>query len=311
MRFWLLAIGAGLTSALLYGSIISTNGWGGSPVSLLLVYFAQLPLMLAGLSLGPIAGMVASTTGVIALFLLGSAMISGGFAIGTALPSVLVSRQALLMRSPSPERTEWYPLGSVLGWLVLWAGTITSIALILLLGQNENFYTDLQDMIGRILLQMVPQVSGAERDNLAETLAKILPGIIALSWLTMTVINACLAQSIAKKLHINTRPSADIVTLQLPRWLLVALPTAAFLGLWGNDMGYVAQNLLLVLLLPLFLVGLAVIHVFARNRQNFRSLILGFSYALILIIGWPAILVAGIGLVDQLVGLRQRMTDLA
>lgn len=311
MRFWLLSIGAGLTSALLYGGVISTNGWGGTPASLILVYFAQLPLMLIGLSFGSASGIIAGATGIIALFVAGGAIISGSFALGSAFPSVLVSRQALLSRSSADGQTEWYPLGAVLAWLVLWGAAVTSVILLLLFSQQDDFPATLQVALSSTLQKMAPQLSDVDRHSLATTVSQILPGITALSWLAMTVVNACLAQAIAKKLGLNMRQNSDISTLQLPRWLLIALAASALLGLLGSSIGYIAQNLLLVFLLPLFLVGLAVIHVFARQRQNLRPLILGISYGLIVIIGWPAVLVTGIGLIDQLVGLRQRMTGLA
>lgn len=311
MRFWLLSVGAGLTSALLYGGVISTNGWGGTPASLILVYFAQLPLMLIGLSFGSASGIIAGATGIIALFVAGGAIISGGFALGSAFPSALVSRQALLSRSAANGQIEWYPLGSVLAWLVFWGAAVTSVILLLLFSQQDDFPATLQVLLSNTLQKMAPQLSDVDRHSLATTVSQILPGITALSWLTMTVVNACLAQAIAKKLGLNMRQNSDISTLQLPRWLLIALPASALLGLLGSNVGYMAQNLLLIFLIPLFLVGLAVIHVFARQRQNLRPLILGISYGLIVIIGWPAVLVTGIGLIDQLVGLRKRMTGLA
>ena len=311
MRFWLLSIGAGLTSALLYGGVISTNGWGGTPASLILVYFAQLPLMLIGLSFGSASGIIAGATGIIALFVAGGAIISGGFAVGSAFPSALVSRQALLSRSTADGQIEWYPLGSVLAWLVLWGATVTSVILLVLFSQQHDFPATLQVLLSSTLEKMAPQLSDVDRHSLATTVSQILPGVTALSWLAMTVVNACLAQAIAKKLGLNMRQNSDISTLQLPRWLLIALAASALLGLLGSNIGYTAQNLMLIFLLPLFLVGLAVIHVFARQRQNLRPLILGISYGLIVIIGWPAVLVTGIGLIDQLVGLRQRMTGLA
>lgn len=311
MRFWLLSIGAGLTSALLYGGVISTNGWGGTPASLILVYFAQLPLMLIGLSFGSASGIIAGATGIIALFVAGGAIISGGFALGSAFPSALVSRQALLSRSAADGQIEWYPLGSVLAWLVLWGAAVTSVILLVLFSQQNDFPATLQVLLSSTLQKMAPHLSDADRHSLATTVSQILPGVTALSWLAMTVVNACLAQAIAKKLSLNMRQNSDISTLQLPRWLLIALAASALLGLLGSNVGYMAQNLLLIFLLPLFLVGLAVIHVFARQRQTLRPLILGISYGLIVIIGWPAVLVTGIGLIDQLVGLRQRMTGLA
>ena len=62
----LIAIAAGCASALMFASIIS-----GAPISLLLCYFAPLPLMVAALGWGPLAatiGGIMAATGLGALF---------------------------------------------------------------------------------------------------------------------------------------------------------------------------------------------------------------------------------------------------
>ena len=62
----LIAIAAGCASALMFASIIS-----GALISIVLLYFAALPLMVAGLGWGPLAatiGGIGAATGLIAIF---------------------------------------------------------------------------------------------------------------------------------------------------------------------------------------------------------------------------------------------------
>jgi hypothetical protein len=53
------------------------------------------------------------------------------------------------------------------------------------------------------------------------------------------------------------------------------------------------------------LVGLAVLHSITA-RLAFRSFIIGAVWALVLVLGWPLVLAAILGLADSAIGLRGR-----
>jgi hypothetical protein len=84
----------------------------------------------------------------------------------------------------------------------------------------------------------------------------------------------------------------------LPDWLgfgLAGVALAAVLA--GGDVGYVASNMAVLLLIPFVFLGLAVIHRWAKGRPN-GALVLAVTYGLlILAFGWAAAAVAGLGLV--------------
>ena len=75
----------------------------------------------------------------------------------------------------------------------------------------------------------------------------------------------------------------------------------------GGDgqLAYLALNVVIVLLVPFFFAGLAVVHAFASGRQA-RTLLLVVFYFFLLVSGWPIALVIGLGVIEQWAGLRRR-----
>src|SRR5450755_3540296 len=111
----LIALAAGCASALMFASIVS-----GALISLLLLYFAPLPLMVAALGWGPLAatiGGILAATGLGAIFGLPYCI---AFVVTVALPAWWLGHLALLGRpaagaspgngaAPVAPDLEWYP----------------------------------------------------------------------------------------------------------------------------------------------------------------------------------------------------------
>ena len=89
----LIAIGAGVLSATLATAFLS-----GAPGAMVFVYLASLPRFMAGLALGPKAGMVSSAVGFMAAGLVGGGLSAGVFGLTQALPAWMIVRQMLLQR---------------------------------------------------------------------------------------------------------------------------------------------------------------------------------------------------------------------
>lgn len=127
-----------------------------------------------------------------------------------------------------------------------------------------------------------------------------------LVWLGMLAVNGILAQGALLRLGRALRPAPDIKQLELPRWLDVAVAVVLAVALLASgDIGYVAQNLLLMLLLPYLFAGLAVAHRWI-GRTGAAAPLLLVPFYLLLLLGWVAPLVVGIGLIDQVVGHRRK-----
>src|ERR1700738_3513341 len=129
----LIAIAAGCASALMFASIIS-----GALISLLLFYLAPLPLMVAALGWGPLCATIGGITAATVLGLTFGLPFCVAFAVAIALPAWWLGHLALLGRpfaagaAPSNDEQvlEWYPVGRILLWIVIFAAIMMTVALI-------------------------------------------------------------------------------------------------------------------------------------------------------------------------------------
>lgn len=94
--------------------------------------------------------------------------------------------------------------------------------------------------------------------------------------------------------------------LTLPFWMTGLLGTAALLILLGPPARFLGGNAMIVLGVPFCLAGLAVVHAFARRLAR-PAMPLAAFYVLIGLFGWPLLLLALLGLLDGLLGLRRRL----
>ena len=134
----LIALAAGAASALMFASMVS-----GALISVLLLYLAPLPLMVAALGWGPLCatiGGIAAATGLGAIFGLPYCI---AFVVAVALPAWWLGHLALLGRpianseaSPengattTPPLLEWYPVGRILLWIAGFAVLTTMSVLV-------------------------------------------------------------------------------------------------------------------------------------------------------------------------------------
>ena len=297
-----IAVLGGVTSALFYLSVL----FGGAG-ALILGYLAPLPLFLAGLWLGSTASILAGLAGAVAVWMAaGSAFVAGTYLVTGALPAVIVVRQALLARALPNGDIEWYPPGRLLMVLTGLGLAGFAGAVIMALGQPDG----LEGVVRRVLVAMAGQIfpTGGETapDADAFWLATALPGIAVLSWLIMTIVNAVLAQGVLMRFNRNQRPPMALADVEVPGWLVPAFLAASLGAAVAPDpVSFHAVNAALILALPLAFAGLAVVHVMARSRSARLPILVGF-YMFLFLFGWPIILVIGLGMIEQWIGLRRR-----
>lgn len=311
-RFWLFTIGGGVTSALLYLSMLLYSG-GMSGAALLLSYIAQLPIFMVGLALGPAAGAFAGLTGIVMSTVIGGGLIVGALYLGVhAVPSVLLIRQAMLNRTDEQGQVEWYPSRLLAGWLTALGLAASAIALAVPFVIAGGLEAGLKEIFGDRIARM-PQIPGSAANDLpgnpqlATLLAVVFVGLAVASWQIMILINATLAQGLLARFGLNMRPGLDIAYLELPRWIGVALLAALPVALVApGDLGLVGINAVLVLSIAFLLLGFGVMH-FAVRRWFGGSLALVLLYPVVLITGFPLLLILLFGLIDHWTGLRRRL----
>jgi Predicted membrane protein (DUF2232) len=279
----------------------------GSSSSLILVYLAQLPLFLAGLWGGVNAAALAGLAASVILLGASNSMAVGLFAAVNVVPVVLLVRQALLARPAADGTVEWYPPGLLTAWLT-GLGLAGIVGGVLLLGGPDSVQASVREALAPALDRLFAK-DASEREDLAGLLAMIMPGIVAVSWMVMTVTNAALAQGLLARFGWSWRPSPDLAALSLPLWVPAILLVAAAATALSGIARFLGINVLIALSVPFCLAGLAVLHAMARRLPRPAVLLAGF-YVLAGLFGWPLLIAMFLGLLDSAVGVRRRLPAL-
>lgn len=309
-RDLLLALAFGAASALAHAAI----AFGGAG-ALIFALLAPLPIFYAGLALGPRSALIAGAAGTAASLALGP-LVALGFLVEVALGPFLLTRQAVLFRTGPGGSPEWYPVGWLFGWLAGIAAAALTALHIWFLDADGGLTGALERTLTVYLEQLreagVLRELGLQQEPalVAATMARILPGAAAAVWMLVMIANGALAQGLALRFGKAIRPVAALVTLQLPIWLLVALPAVLVLSFLDGPVGAWAASLVPVAMMPVLFQGCAVVHVLAR-RTPMAGLVIGCFYALMLIFGALVLVVILLGIAEHWLKVRRRVLDAA
>jgi hypothetical protein len=300
----LLAAGGGTVSAAMYLSVIA-GGFG----ALILAYLAPLPLLLAGLGMGTAAVLIGGGAAAVAVAAVAGPVVAAVFGLATLLPAFVVSRQALLARSAPDGTLEWYPPGPLVMTLA-WLGVLlVAVAALAAADHPGGLQSWLDARLAAGLSGLVEEIgpAGGSDDGIVVPLSRVLPAIVAASWVTMVVVNAALAQGLLMRLGCNRRPAMRMADLSLaPSALLGPAVAGGLAAVLPEPLDYAALNAALVLTVPFFFAGLATVHAFAQTR-GMRPVVLVAFYGFLVLIQWMVPLVICLGVVEQWAGLRHRL----
>ena len=307
IQIGLFGVIAGLTAALLFAAPL-----GGTVFAFPLFLLASLPIAIAGLGWGSLAGGVALIAASLAIGAFFSPLAAVLFVCLSGGPIFWLARLTVLSRptdAADPSRGhEWYPLGRILlhaafvvaGGIVI-AGFLTGF-------DPDALAIDLADSLARWLAaapdfgpaptadQLLPFV----RVNLV-----VMPYVIAALGLLLVIFNLWLGAVIAKASGRFARPAERLWTVALPNagpiGFIVALGAALLPGPPGEVAGAFAGSLGCAVAI----VGLAVLHAVTQG-SGARSFILGLTYMILFVFGFPIVLFALLGLGESFFHLRAR-----
>lgn len=299
-----MALAAGLASALMFASITS-----GAPIALLLINLAPLPLMVVGVVWGPLSaaiGGIAAMTVIASLFGL---PYSGMFAVVNALPAWWLAHLVLLARSVPKEAAvvnpddplEWYPVGRILLWIVVFATIITATTL-LMMGTDA---ATIQNTIRKGWSDVLESTGLTLNDSTLDALVMIAPIGAEMAAVAMLTLNLWLAAKIAATSGRLHRPWPDLKNTTLPTVMIAALLAAIVCCFSGGLPGILAQVVTAGLSMAYALTGFAVLHTLTLAMKS-RPLWLGCAYAVVAGFAWALLAVALLGLADAVFGLRER-----
>jgi len=307
----LIGIAAGCASALMFASMIS-----GVLISLLLIYLAPLPLMVAALGWGPLSATIGGITAATVLGAIFGLPFCVVFAITVALPAWWLGHLVLLGRpvaggvslgngaEPVAPILEWYPIGRILLWLSGFAALNTMAALL-------AFGTDVAAVTGALreslLLFLGPHDTTvtAEIDQLVNMMVTVAPSLGAISVMMMLTFNLWLAAKITATSGRLHRPWPDLKSAVLPPLTLAALCAAIAFCFAGGLLAILAQIITAVLMMAYALTGFAVLHTLTLALKS-RALWLGCTYAIVVLFVWPVVAMVVLGIADAVFGFRQR-----
>jgi hypothetical protein len=306
----LIAIAAGSASALMFASMVS-----GALISVLLLYLAPLPLMVAALGWGPLCatiGGIAAAIGLGAMFGLPYCI---AFAVAIALPAWWLGHLALLGRpvpnaiasgngaSSATPVLEWYPVGRILVWTTGFA-VLTTMAVLLTLGSDAATITGVIRR-GAVLMLGPDEAANGEAKRGIDVLVTIAPAAAAIVAMMTLTLNLWLAARITATSGRLQRPWPDLKATALPPMILAVLSAAIAFCFVGGLLAILAQTVAAALVMAYALVGFAVLHTVTLALKN-RALWLSCSYAIVTVFGWPVLAMAALGLADAVFSLRQR-----
>jgi hypothetical protein len=294
-----LVVAAGLVS----GATMVLGGF----VGVILGFFAPLPLFLVGLSRGYISAAVATLAGtgiVLAFSPSPGAMTALQYALVFGAPTVWLCRLALLSR-PGASGAEWYPSGRLLLWAIAFPAAAFLALYAAFIGADGGLKGAIARLLGRMLEVLAELPIQKPPPELLAAIAEFFPPMTALTWLAIVVGNGLAAQALARRLRRNVRPGFALAEFTLPRWLLAPLVPTLVLTFFPGDAGFLGRTLAILLLVPYFFLGLALVHSFAARWRGRVGVLVAFYLALFFF-GWPALLVAALGVANQLMGLRKQ-----
>ena len=306
-RAQLIPLGAGVVAALLHLSVTL-----GSPGAFMLAYFAQAPIVAPGLALGFMPAAVAAAIAAV-LVALGSPGVGAlsFFVLTSALPVLIIVYFAIQNRIRDgvgeDGSVEWYPVGRLLGWLTFLALVAFVAAYLVFLGAENGVRGATETYLRNVLgaLRNV-QADAAAVDQLITTMAAIFPAVAAASWLLMIVVNGVMAQKFLTASGKNLRPIPAYSEIEVPIWPAAVVIFGALVAIFGGNAGFFGINVMLIGTIPFFFIGLAVLHSISAAWPGRLFLLVG-AYLFLVLLVWPAAIIALLGLIEHWVRLRERM----
>lgn len=280
---WLAATAGGLMAATL-----SLWAMRGLPLGFAAFWLAPLPLFAAGLGFGP--GAVAGAAGLAAAI---HAMLAGTLPMLVFLVAFGIPAAAMVIAGFRGGRIE---PGMPLALLGIWPAIAILGTAFAMSGMPGGFEGAL-----RIAVENgVARMGGDPASFPVDEMVRIMPAALGF-WAAVSLsVNGAAAQSALARSGYALAPTPRWSEVRLPSWY-PALPgagAAAWL-VFGGAADVATLAVLLALLVPVFLQGVAAVHRRSAGRPG-RSFMLGIFYAGLVILSVPAaIAVTAFGFFEQ------------
>lgn len=319
-QHWLIGLGAGLVSAVVFVS--ASTG----PMHMRAVLFALTPLAiaLAGLGWGWRTGLIAGITGAAVLAIVsGNPLLTAVFALTQAMPMVVLVYLAGLSRpaeegdvqtstNTSPAAAlEWYPIGRLVIWAVGLSALI-AVGLIVAFGATDPaFISDLEAKLAETIKSNMEGISGdtpLSDENIA-ALTKLaiamMPAGGAIALAASLLFSLWISARITHASEQFERPWPDLSAITYPTGTAFCLALAMAATFLPQPFEMLAAAVLGALLFAYLLLGLAVVHYTTRGNP-WRSFALWALYVGVLFAKGVALIVILLGISETFLRLRSK-----
>ncbi len=321
------ALGGGVASALL--SMLTLTH---PPATMAMGALAPLPLMIAAIGFGPLAGGIAVLVGgaFVALFELraghlvltamqspaAAAIDVGMFLLSLGLPAALLgvaARQNVSAVTTPRARPEERLLGRLAIISVAFAFLAVAGALAVAVGANGGLdaFNALLTKTFEKVWQAIAEKRGlpatVDIGQVAKQMTLLVPSVLAAAMVFFYLGNLWLAARIAQLSDLLGAPWPDLPRhMRVPRPLAALLAVSLPLSVLGGPVGFYARILSAALIAMLAIQGLAVLHALTRNRGSRVPLLLLVYLTFAVMTPWPLVLWGAVGLLDSFFSFRDR-----
>ena len=301
---------AGLASALM-----ALSPLGGTGLAVPLSAMTGLPLAIATLGWGTMAGLIATLAGTVALAAI-HPVLAVNFLAFMAPPAVIGSHYIGLARPLSGEGAaiEWYPLERVAviqATLVVIGAVVSAVASQFnpaalspeqLAALSQAYSEAMQGTEPGFGREDAARLQAAVRDLLPSAFA-VLPLVFTAIWTIVAIVTLYLGARIVSLSGRLARPWPRLEMTALPGWLAPVAVVGLGGATLGGPLGSIAMAVAGATLALMFLSGLAVLHVLTRRVPG-RMAILTVVYLLIGLFTVPLLI---LGALEPILTLRRRL----
>lgn len=273
----LAAAAAGMGSALL-----ALWAMRGMPLGGLLLWLAPLPIFAAGFGFGTRAAVIGAV-------IAAAAVLFSASSIGLAVYLAIFGVPAALIVVTAQQQPDRMDLTLPLALLGLWPVVVLALLALAI--------PDLEGEMREAVELGVSRMGLSLPDGMVDQIAQVKAAAAGF-WVALLMVgNGLVAQHLLsrKGLALHRMPMAD--ELHLPGWYL-PLPVVA-VAAWLAFGGAVALSSVLILLVPVFLLGVVGVHRRLRGRTGRVAFLAGFYVLMLLFLQIMAPLMVGVGLLDQ------------
>lgn len=266
----------------------------------LFMLLPALPLFYIGLSQGMRPMVTATTIATLCILPIGGL---GGvlfFLVFAAWPSLQLARDALANRKADAMLgdnkmtiRQWYPLGMSFVKMACVISLVTLFTCVFLV-EGPSVDEQLQNNVREGVQQLEPELQEV-MVGLTSTMSFAVIAMSLWLWMLLVYLHGWIAHKMLEKRGTNLRPGFGISAFIMPGWMLQALTLAGVASLFGSaNLAFAGKVSLIVLLLPYFLLGMALIHDKVRNSPS-GGVILFMLYFFLMAQAWPMLAIAGYG----------------